>query len=217
MTTTRHEFLARLHHLLSPRSYLEIGVHTGESLKLASCPAVGIDPAPQVAKPAPTARVFPVTSDEFFASQAETSLTDPIDLAFIDGMHLYEFALRDFIYVERHSNRKTVVVFDDVLPRNQGEAARQQCPGDWTGDVWKVAPILDQYRSDLSMCLVDTFPTGVLVVWGLDAKDETLSSCYETIIKTPQLADDTVPGDVLFRSTAISAADAIKRLKEVYL
>ena len=41
-----------------------------------------------------------------------------LDFAFIDGMHLSEFALRDFMNIEEHMDRAGVVVLDDVLPRN---------------------------------------------------------------------------------------------------
>ena len=41
----RHELLARLHTLLAPRNYLEIGVCQGESLTLSRVPSIGIDPA----------------------------------------------------------------------------------------------------------------------------------------------------------------------------
>jgi hypothetical protein len=36
--------LARLHHVLRPCSYLEIGVSTGETLRLATCDSIGVDP-----------------------------------------------------------------------------------------------------------------------------------------------------------------------------
>lgn len=215
---TRHEFLARLHHLLTPRGYLEVGVQFGHSLRLASCPAIGIDPDPHVAQDIDNAIIFPVTSDAFFAVARHDATAMPpgfpaLDLAFIDGSHLYEDALRDFINIELHSNPKTVVVFDDVLPYNQEIAARTMPPGgDWTGDVWKVYPILLNWRDDLSMMFVDTFPTGSLVVWGLDPANEILSVDYDQIV-LPEMVDWMVPDEILFRTEAVTPDEAINRLK----
>ena len=42
------ELLSELHRVLEPRSYLEVGVRHGKSLELASCPAVGVDPVPEL-------------------------------------------------------------------------------------------------------------------------------------------------------------------------
>ena len=206
---TRHEFLARLHHLLTPRGYLEIGVQFGDSLKLASCPAVGIDPHPHVGREIPNAVIAPMTSDLYFRTHEPPF---PVDLAFIDGSHLYEDALRDFMNIESHSNPKTVVVFDDVLPYNQEIASRNQPPGDWTGDVWKIIPVLANWRPDLDTMLVDVFPTGALVVWGLEDINLTLSLNYSNIV-LPEMVDWTVPDEILFRTDAITADEAIDRLK----
>ena len=41
-----YQFLRRIHVETRPNSYLEIGVETGATLNLATCPAVGVDPAP---------------------------------------------------------------------------------------------------------------------------------------------------------------------------
>lgn len=65
-----HELMNLLHDALVPRTYLEVGVFKGDSLKLARCPAVGIDPAPAVTQRLPpTAQVVESTSDAFFAEQ----------------------------------------------------------------------------------------------------------------------------------------------------
>lgn len=217
MTVSRHEFLARLHHLLTPRGYLEVGVQFGHSLRLSSCPAIGIDPDPHVATDIPNAIIFPMTSDAFFARpQPIPPGILHIDLAFIDGSHLYEDALKDFINIEAHSNKRTVIVFDDVLPYNKEIAARIQPPGDWTGDVWKVIPILQGWREDLSMMLVDTFPTGSLVVWNLDPKDTVLSDLYPTKVASPEWMGWDVPDEILFRTTAVTADEAVDRLKEAF-
>src|ERR1035437_3809852 len=69
--TDYYEMLARLQELLQPRTYVEIGFRQGLSFALAKNAAhsVAIDPAPdvQIALPA-GARLFKLTSDEFFAS-----------------------------------------------------------------------------------------------------------------------------------------------------
>jgi hypothetical protein len=157
-----------LHYQLTPRGYLEIGVLHGDSLRLARCPAFGVDPNPMPYGHFAQTTLFRQTSDDFFSRVRPEHLGVPIDFVFIDGLHLFEQALRDFRNTEHLlANSRTVVVFDDVLPRNQEEAAREQCPGDWTGDVWKVWYFLDVHRPDLTTHLVDTQPTGTMVVWDL--------------------------------------------------
>ena len=84
-------------------------------------------------------------------------------------MHLFEYALRDFINVERFADWSSVIVFDDMLPRNVDEAARDRHTKMWTGDVYKVVPVLQKYRPDLTVIQVDTQPTGMAVVFDADA------------------------------------------------
>ncbi|WP_337133804.1 class I SAM-dependent methyltransferase, partial [Staphylococcus aureus] len=89
------------------------------------------------------------TSDEFFFKHANEFLKQPPDLAFIDGMHLFEYALRDFINIERHSSSNTLVVIDDIYPNHPAQAERDRRTRAWTGDVWKLHAILTDYRPDL--------------------------------------------------------------------
>jgi len=210
---TRHELLEALHNILEPRGYLEIGVMHGDSLRLAQCRAYGIDPHPMPYGHFDGNQFTFVrqTSDEFFAHGVERVVDGPIDLVFIDGMHLYEFALRDFANVERYlANEKTVVVFDDVLPRNQEEAKREQCPGDWTGDVWKVFYILKDRRPDLHIQLVDTQPTGTLVVSSLTPGSTQLAQEYFNITNDWALQnDETVPDAIINRTEAREPDDVL--------
>lgn len=211
---TRHEFLVELHDLLQPRAYLEIGVHLGDSLRLAQCTALGIDPSPALRRHLrPNETVAVATSDRFFETAYDEALS-LTDLAFIDGMHLFEFALRDFMGVEAWGNSRTVVVFDDVLPRNQQEAAREQCPGDWTGDVWKVYNILRLYRPDLELRLVDTFPTGTLVVWKLDPGNQVLHDAYNVIMSMNLEDFNEVPEEVINRTEALPPYAVIQELAQ---
>jgi hypothetical protein len=201
---TRHQFLARLHEIVKPQTYLEVGVQTGGSLALAEAAgvAIGIDPhldhfAQQFRRP--NQRLFEQTADDYFGCMSCERPT--IDLAFIDGSHLFEDALRDFIYVQRHSGPDTIVVFDDVLPYSQDIAWRVQPPGDWTGDVFKIPAVLAEYQPDLDLRLVDVAPTGALVVTGLNVNDVTLGKKYDRIAADWH-ARHYVPDEILARTNA---------------
>ena len=90
---------------LRPATYLEVGVSRGESLQLVgpATLALGIDPEPRVGFTlSSNQRVFAQTSDEFFARPDVPALLggQPLKMAFIDGMHHFEYALRDFVNIE---------------------------------------------------------------------------------------------------------------------
>lgn len=197
------EFLAALHRAVEPSSYLEIGVRHGDSLALAECPAVGIDPELKLrVELGENVRLFSETSDEYFErpEPLEPLGGRPVDLAFIDGMHLAEFALRDFDAVERHSSWTSVVVFDDILPRKPIEAARDRRTRAWTGDVYKLLGILARHRPDLTCLRVGTQPTGLLVVLGLDPRSRVLTERYGEIVEKAVTPDpQRVPAAVLER------------------
>lgn len=198
------EFLSRVHATHLPDNYLEIGVRFGHSLALAQCRAVGIDPAYVVeAELSGEVHLRRTTSDEYFTRPDCLDVTDgqPFDLAFIDGMHLFEFALRDFINTEEHCHPWSVVIFDDVLPRNVPEAARQRHTAAWTGDVFPVIEVLRRYRPELTTVLVDTKPTGLMFVLGLDPTNRTLREKYDEIVAEFRRPDpQVVPQPLLDRS-----------------
>ncbi|HET8601060.1 MAG TPA: class I SAM-dependent methyltransferase [Segeticoccus sp.] len=210
----RHELLAALHQILAPRTYLEVGVNNGSSLALSRVPSVAIDPAYGITKEIHTeAHLERTSSDEFFArpNPLERLPIPVLDLAFIDGMHLSEFALRDFINVERWTTPASVVVFDDMLPRNVTQAARDRHSKAWTGDVYKVAEALRRWRPDLVVLELDTAPTGTLMVLVPDARNTVLRERYETLVTemvTPDPQD--VPREVLRRTRAVDPEQLLK-------
>jgi len=51
----------------------------------------------------------------------------------------------------------------------------------WTGDVWKVLPVLKQYRKDLSITLLDCAPTGLVLVSNLNPESTVLADAYNDI------------------------------------
>ena len=200
------DFLRRFHERLQPPTYLEIGVRHGDSLALATAPAVGIDPAPRLKVELPASvTLFEESSDEHFARPAPLAPFGgaPAGLAFIDGMHLVEFALRDFMHVERHAAWTSVAVFDDLYPRRAEEAARTRSTRAWTGDVFKVARVLERHRPDLVCVRVDTRPTGLLLVLGLDPRSRVLHDRYLDVVRDAVRPDpQEVPAAVLERRGA---------------
>jgi hypothetical protein len=197
------DFLAGLHEVVAPSTYLEIGVRHGDSLALARCPAVGIDPGFDLrVELGDNVRLFTETSDEYFERREplEPLGGRPVEMSFIDGMHLAEFALRDFDAVERHSAWTGVVVFDDILPRKPVEAARDRRTRAWTGDVYKLLGVLRRHRPDLICLRVGTEPTGLLVVLALDPGSRVLDERYDRIVEGTVAPDpQRVPADVLER------------------
>jgi hypothetical protein len=209
------EFLAGLHERLAPRTYLEVGVERGHSLACSRCPSIGIDPAAEIDQElvAPVSLVR-LTSDEYFAGLARDGETPfgelPVDLAYIDGMHHFEFALRDFIGVERYSAPTSVVALDDVFPRNVDEAARVRHTQAWTGDVFRIQLALKTHRRDLRQIKVDTEPTGTLLVVGLDPSSRVLAEALDDIVRHFVEPDpQPVPANIFKRTGAISAKKAL--------
>ncbi|HJV12360.1 MAG TPA: class I SAM-dependent methyltransferase, partial [Propionibacteriaceae bacterium] len=142
----------------------------------------------------------------FFASDQPLAHFNgvPVDLAFIDGMHLSDFALRDFINIEPFMADTGVVVLDDVLPRNGLEAARDRKTEPWTGDVYKVVEILRRRRPNLVVLLVNTAPTGTAIIVGVDPASTILKDVYpeeEPYLLRPD--PQTPPHEYLDRSIAV--------------
>lgn len=224
----RHGFLRQLHRVYKPRNYLEIGVNDGRSLALSRVPSVAVDPAFKVVKAISCdVHLVRATSDDFFSRKdpllhlrpqrnpfRALARKDPLglfgadpklDLSFIDGMHLFEFALRDFMNVERHARWSSVIVLDDMLPRNVDEAARDRHTDAWTGDVYKVATVLRRFRPDLVVVEVDTQPTGVVLIFGADPTSTVLKDDYDKIIEEFVVPDpQAVPEEVMVRKNAVA-------------
>ena len=169
------EVLSYVHLALKPKTYLEIGVETGATLRLAqfSEQIVGVDPNLASLKREglnTKTRLYAVTSDDFFATQSVSSVFDakPLQLVFIDGMHRFEFALRDFCNVELWSNPSTVVIMHDVLPILPVVAERERQTKFWVGDVWKTLWMLAEIRNDLTMTIIPAAPSGLAIIRGMN-------------------------------------------------
>ncbi len=207
-------FLTELHRRLDPQVYLEIGVRSGTSLALARCRAIGIDPAFAITTPLDNdVALFRTSSDEYFARDEPLAPTGGrrIDLSFIDGLHLFEFALRDFMNVERHATSGSLIVFDDILPATPQAASRTLQRGSWTGDVYQILPVLERYRPDLIVVPVSVQPTGLLLVMGLDPGSTVLQDNYDSIVAEYRKPDpQPVPRELMDRFAIFPAGRVLE-------
>src|SRR5262249_13215814 len=177
-------WLDRLYRWLTPKSVIEIGVFEGASLAILRPPtvAIGIDPAPKLIHTLQTeVHVFPETSDEFFARRRhEVFLQDhPLSVGFIDGLHLFEQSLKDFINLEACCGPGSVILLHDTLPLDEPTQRRQRETQFHTGDVWKTILCLKHYRPDLTIVTIATPPTGLTLITSLDPKSRALSEKFD--------------------------------------
>ena len=207
------DVLTDLHRLVAPKGYLEIGVRKGGSLSLSSCKSIAVDPYPEL-EPGPRApdAVYAETSDDFFFFHAKSAIDAPIDLAFIDGMHLAEFVYRDFMSLEPYMDPTGAIVIDDVLPNHPLQAARRRQTGAWCGDVWRFAELLSELRRDLKLTWLDTTPTGLLVVSQLKPANRVLAERYNpTVRRLTNGIEPPLPVKVQQRSIAVAPTEETLR------
>jgi hypothetical protein len=215
------DMLRRLHELVDPGVYLEIGVHEGASLTLSHSRAIGIDPAPRVDlafySHMPNLALYSMTSDAFFAEHTLESVLgmSRVDLGFIDGLHRFEQVLRDFVHVEQWSSPTGVVAIHDVIPPSE-QAATRVCESEtWCGDVWQLVSCLQQYRPDLDCMLVDVPPSGMLIVRNLNPGSEVLTTNMPRILRSVPEDGDSYAEAIrgfLADARAFSPEEALDRL-----
>ena len=179
--------LRELHLLLRPAHYLEIGVQYGESLCLAEpeTQTIGIDPEPEIRHElTANTTVFPEKSDDFFAARKKEDVlgNGVIDLAFIDGMHLFESVLDDFIHVERWAGPHTIVLIHETVPADALSVKRERQTRFWTGDVYKFVLCLKEFRPDLKIYNLNIGPSGLCFVGNLNPASTVLSDRRSEIV-----------------------------------
>ncbi|WP_264050206.1 class I SAM-dependent methyltransferase [Methylobacterium flocculans] len=190
------DFISGIIKKKSARGYLEVGVRDGATLAMIDCPSIGVDPNFQINTNVignkSKLHLFQMTSDQFFREHDLSKiLNSMIDVVFLDGLHQFEFLLRDFINSEKISHRNGLIMLDDCLPANAEMTERyhqvdarvdRDLATWWTGDVWKLLPILKEYRPDLRVTPVDTSPTGNICITNLDPGSDVLSDNYYKIV-----------------------------------
>ena len=156
------------------KGYLEIGVSNGHILfrvksnfKIAVDPAFFFDNARKIGKTFLNPynlfnRYFRKTSDDFFEQDAPSVFEKrKAELALIDGMHVYELALRDVENTLRYMDEEGVIIMHDCNPQDRAAACSfdewkaRGFKGAWNGDVWKTILHLRCLRSDLTVFVLD--------------------------------------------------------------
>jgi len=181
---------------LHPSSYFEIGTSAGDSLTAFGCDALCVDPNFRIETNPALGRkrtmFFQMTSDEFFSSyRLRDYFPDGPDICFLDGMHRFEFLLRDFINAEAACRPNSIILMHDCLPNNVRMAERtmrvdetedESTRSAWTGDVWRILPTLKQHRPDLRIMALDSGPTGLIACTRLDPASNVLRKNYDRIV-----------------------------------
>lgn len=202
------EVMKQLCKIRRPKTYLEVGVNTGNLLQhISSELAICVDPQfvfnVNFMNGINKAHLYQQTSDEFFASDEAKIYEGKVDIAFLDGMHVFEYLLRDFYNTERLCNRRSVIIMHDCLPLNSEMAHRNFAhslsigknsshPDYWTGDVWKIIPILKRKRPDLKIIYLDAAPTGLVLVTNLDPTSTVLEEHYLEIVEEHAAAPNDI-------------------------
>ena len=190
------QFLAFLDQNIFPEGYLEVGTHQGDSVAQFSCDSICIDPhfvlGSEALRQKQRIFLFQTTSDRFFAECNPNRYVKHLDIGFLDGLHYFESLLRDFMNFERNAHYRSIAIMHDCFPLNTRMTGRVHQPGPqsepeatrafWTGDVWKVIPILKALRPDLHIVGVNAPPTGLVLISQLDPESRVLDRNFEQTV-----------------------------------
>jgi hypothetical protein len=170
-----------------------------------------------------------MTSDAFFAANDPRRLFGRrVDLAFLDGMHAFDFLLRDFINTERSCRPGSMIVMHDCLPLDPWmtrpysqihETAETPFPNHWTGDVWKMVPVLRATRPDLRLTVLDAQGTGLVVARGLDPFSPVLGERIDRLVAewAPVQLRDYGMARLLADARPVGAEDWLAQLRPASL
>lgn len=165
------------------KNYLEIGVFNGHIFfRVPSTSKTAVDPEFRFDGVRKLGKLFTnprnvfnryieKTSDDFFAQDAAKLFADrKVQVALIDGMHEYGFALRDVENTLKYATDDAVLILHDCNPATKQSASSFEdwkASGyayQWNGDVWKAIVHLRSLRKDLTSFVLDTdFGLGIVV------------------------------------------------------
>lgn len=156
-------------------NYLEIGVFNGHiffriksNFKVAVDPEFRFDALRRAGKLLVNPyniynRYYEKTSDDFFRDDAPSLYQKKrIEISLIDGMHEYEYALRDIENTVKYLSGDGVIVVHDCNALTQESACSfaewkaRNFTGTWNGDVWRTILHIRSLRKDLTAFVLDT-------------------------------------------------------------
>jgi len=158
-------------------TYLEIGTNKGHSIRWASNDCIGVDPKfiieGNIMNNKRSLMLFQKTSDKFFEEDAGKIFLDKkISLSFIDGLHLSEQVIKDFLNTLKYSTEDFLIILHDVIPRTYESSLRDRVTRFWTGDVWRACKTLNHYfSSKLKFSYVNCPPSGLLFISNRQSDD----------------------------------------------
>lgn len=154
------------------KSYLEIGYFKGWSFDNVKCDfKIAVDPNPSKVpgqEQAPAGSIlldaphgiFKMTSNEFFEKikEPESGLdTMQWDIVFIDGLHEANQVLTDVFNAVKRLTPNGMIVLHDCNPPTYQHVTTGDPGGNWNGDVYKAAFVLNKMKSPTSeFYVIDT-------------------------------------------------------------
>lgn len=155
-------------------TYLEIGVFAGGVFfPVKAKRKIAVDPEFTFGKFKRTKKIlknlsnlnasyYEMPSDDFFRDHASRLFQNkPIDLCLVDGMHEYQYALRDVENTLNFLQQDGVIIMHDCNPSSAAEAIsfeewkRNNYSGNWNGDVWKTILHLRSLRKDICVFVLN--------------------------------------------------------------
>ena len=174
-TMDRLYVIEKLMRFKNLKNYLEIGVFNGHiffriksPFKIAVDPEFRFDFMRKLGKiilnPSNlNNKYFRKTADDFFAQDAATVIGNKkIQISLIDGMHEYEYALRDIENTLKYLSDDGVIVVHDCNALTKeanvsfADWKARNFSGTWNGDVWKTIVHLRSLRPDIDAFVLDT-------------------------------------------------------------
>ena len=167
--------------------YLEIGVFKGETFHNVNMQhRSAVDPNflfnISDYESLPNTYFFTQKSDEFFSNMDKIHnevYNQKIfyDIVYIDGLHVFKQALRDFTNSLMHTHEKTIWIFDDTIPCDPWSSLpnQKQCyklrdlagskSRAWHGDVFKCVFTIHDFYPDISYATVYDHGNPQTVCW----------------------------------------------------